>query len=288
MSPRLMTLAAALLGCTTALGAQEATPGKPQDPPSQPFRVAVDVVAVDVQVIDQTGHPVPDLGPEKFTVSINGRKRRVISAERIATDTGEGSAASSAAASLRGRIIVIAVDCGSFDATASRGVIQAARQFIRQLSPDDYVGLSAYPNGPKLDPTKDHDAVLRALNTVVGQHDLAEMSQFHLRPTELIDITRELQRGGGPTVDAVVARECGDPPDPFCRYRLVTDVTGTALYLEGEATASLGMLRSLVSEMASFTGRKTLLLISGGMLASDSPGGRPDLGELGILVGKEA
>ena len=67
------------------------------------------------------------------------------------------------------------------------------------------------------------------------------------------------------------------PADPFCRQRLITDVTGTALYLEGEATASLGMLRSLVSDMGGFTGRKTVVLISGGMIASDTPGGRPDL-----------
>ena len=143
--------------------------------------------------------------------------------------------------------------------------------------------------GPRSIPTRDHAAVLRALDTVVGQRDLAEISQFHVRPSEIVDITRELTRGGGPTLDAIVARECGTNPSiRFCRQRLITDVTGTALYYEGQATASLGMLRSLVSQMAGFPGRKTLLLISGGMIASDSPGGRPDLGELGIQVGKEA
>jgi VWFA-related protein len=289
-----MLLTAALLGSMATLVAQGTPPAKPQtadqDPP-KPFRVAVDVVAVDVQVIDRDGRPVPDLGPEKFSVTINGRRRRVVSAERIGIDegdTGRSGGGGAAAAYLRGRVIVIAVDCGSFDATAARGVIQAARQFIGHLSPDDYVGLSAYPNGPKVDPTTDHTAVLRALDSVTGQRDLAEMTQFNVRPSELVDITRELVRGGGPTVDAVVRRECGDPVDPFCQQRFVTDVGLTALYYEGEATASLGMLRSLVSEMGAFTGRKTLVLISGGMIASDTPGGRPDLSELGIRVGKEA
>jgi VWFA-related protein len=287
---RLVLVTAALLGVTATLAAaQGPSPRTDQDAP-QPFRVAVDVVAVDVQVIDRDGRPVPDLGPEKFTVTINGRRRRVVSAERIASDAGaaSGRPAASGGALAAGRVIVLAVDCVSFDATASRGVIQAARQFIRQLTPDDYVGLSAYPNGPKVDPTTDHALVLRALEAVVGQRDLAERSQFHVRPSEIVDITRELYRGGGPKVDAVSARECGDPPDPFCRQRLITDVSGTALYLEGEASASLGMLRSLVSDMGSFTGRKTLVLISGGMIASDTPGGRPDLSDLGIQVGKEA
>ena len=35
-------------------------------------------------------------------------------------------------------------------------------------------------------------------------------------------------------------------------------------------------------------GRKTLVLISAGMIASDVPGGRPDISELGMQVGKEA
>jgi len=293
MSRRLMMLTAALLVSTATLVAQGTSPAQPQrtdqDAP-KPFRVAVDVVAVDVQVIDREGRPVPDLGPEKFSVTINGRRRRVVSAERIASDAAGGAAdtTSAAAASVRGRVILLAVDCVSFDATGSRDVIQSVRQFVRQLLPDDFVGLSAYPNGPKLNPTTDHAAVLRALDTVVGQRDLAELSQFHVRPSEVIDITRELTRGGGPTVEAVAKRECGDPIDPFCRERLVTDVNGTALYYEGQATASLGMLRSLVAGMAGVSGRKTLLLISSGMIASDTPGGRPDLSELGIQVGKEA
>ena len=251
MSPRLSILTAAILAYGALVAAQGTSAAKPQRPDQDaptPFRVAVDVVAVDVQVIDKAGRPVPDLGPEKFTVTINGRRRRVVSAEQIGNELlGEGERPVTASATpVRGRVIVLAVDCISFDATASRGVIQAIRQFVRQLSPDDFVGLSAYPNGAKLDPTTDHSAVLRALDTVVGQKDLAEMSQFHLRPSEIIDLTRELLRGGGPTVDAIVARECGNPVDPACQVRFIHEVTNTALFYEGQATASLGMLRTIV------------------------------------------
>jgi VWFA-related protein len=294
MSRRLTILAAALLGCAAtfvAQGSSTTTPQRPDQDKPAPIRVAVDVVAVDVQVIDRAGRPVPDLGPEKFTVTINGRRRRVVSAERIGSDADDGErsiTASGSSVAALSRVIMLAVDCISFDATASRDVIQSVRQFLKQLSPDDFVGLSAYPNGAKLSPTRDHAAVLRALDTVVGQRDLAEISQFHVRPSEIVDITREMHRGGGPTVDAILARECGNPVDPFCQARLMTDVTGTALYFEGQASASIGMLRSLVENMSAFPGRKTLLLISAGMIASDTPGGRPDLGELGIQVGKQA
>ena len=203
MSRRLTTLGAVLLGCAATLAAQATAPAKPQRPDQDapaPIRVAVDVVAVDVQVIDRAGRPVPDLGPEKFTVTINGRRRRVVSAERIGTTGPDGERSitpGSASGTMLGRVIMIAVDCISFDATASRGVIQSVRQFLTQLSPDDFVGLSALPNGARVNPTQDHAAVMRALDTVVGQRDLAEISQFHVRPSEIVDITRELNQGGG-------------------------------------------------------------------------------------------
>ena len=66
------------------------------------------------------------------------------------------------------------------------------------------------------------------------------------------------------------------------------EITGAALYYEGQGNAGLGMLRSLLEQIAVINGRKTLVLISAGMMASDVPGGRPDIGELGIQVGKEA
>ena len=94
MSPRLSILTAAILAYAAIAAAQGTSPAKPQRPDQEaatPFRVSVDVVAVDVQVIDKTGRPVPDLGPEKFTVTINGRRRRVVSAERIGSEMlGEG------------------------------------------------------------------------------------------------------------------------------------------------------------------------------------------------------
>jgi VWFA-related protein len=290
MNPRSIVLTAALLASSAPLFAQGASaPQSPQDSPGR-IRVSVDVVAVDVQAIDRNGQPVPDLGPEKFTVTINGRKRKVVSAERIGVDNGERSITpSGASVSALGRVIVLAVDCASFDATATKGVIQAVRLFLKDLSPDDFVGLFAYPNGARINPTKDHSTILRALDTVVGQRDLAEVTQFRVRPSEIVDVTRDLNRGGGATLESVAARECGqDPPDPYCRQRLITDVSGQALYFEGQATASLGMLRTIVENMSRLDGRKTLLLISGGMLASDGAGGRPDLGELGIHIGKEA
>jgi len=281
-------LAALLAGSATFA---QADPQQTREQAPGRFRVAVDVVAVDVQVIDRAGLPVPNLGPESFTVTIEGRRRRVLSAEQIRSDTADGnvSVGSGPSSSVPGRVIMLAVDCISFDATASRDVIQSVAEFVRGLQPDDHIGLSAYPNGAQIAPTTDHGAILRALNTVVGQRDGSSLTQFQLRPTEIIDITRDLAMGTGPTLETVVGRVCGrSNPDPNCRYLLTTEVSNTALYYEGQATASLGMLLTLMTQMQAYPGRKTLLLVSGGMIASDSPGARPDLGSMGIQVGRAA
>lgn len=281
---------AAVIGCLGTLAEGSPVP-QAQDPAQQPIRVAVEVVAVDVQVIDRTGQPVPNLGPERFTVTINGKRRRVVSAEQIGSDATHGTAGTpgSGSSAVPGRVIMLAIDCISFDATASRDVIQSVGEFVRRLKPDDYVGLSAYPNGAQISPTTDHAAVLRALDTVVGQRDGPGLSQFSLRPTEIIDISRDIAVGNGPTLDRVLERECGqEEAGPTCRIRLLTEVRNQALYYEGQATASLGMLRTLVSQMREYPGRKTLLLVSGGMIASDTPGGRPDLRSQGMQVGRAA
>src|SRR5215210_2355431 len=199
-----------------------------QERPSNRIKVSVDVIAVDVQVIDRSGRPVPNLGPDKFTVTINGKRRRVVSADHIGGAGGgeaEGLAAGpSAAGAAPDRVIMLAIDCISFDATASREVIQSVAQFVRGLDPEDYVGLSVYPNGAALNPTTDHAAILRALNNVVGQRDGPGLNRFRLRPSEIIDTNRDVYAGTGPVLDAVVARECGRDPDPNCRYQLLAEV----------------------------------------------------------------
>ena len=267
--------------------------------PAPTFRSTLDVIAVDVQVVDRNGAPVAGLAPDKFDVTINGHRRRVLSAElvesRSATSmTPEERAAATAGPPVRPtltRIIYIAIDCLSFDASASRQVIATAQQFLDRLPPTDEVGLFAYPNGPQIAPTTDHGEIRRNLSRVIGQRDLPS-HQFHLRPAEIIDLSASASTGPAsesPVLQSVVARECGsNPVDATCEQRLLLEITEAALYYEGQGNAALGMLRALLEQLSVVNGRKTLVLISAGMMASDIPGGRPDIGELGLTVGKEA
>ena len=279
-----------------------AAPDQNQDATQKPpttFRAGLDLIAIDVQVIDREGIPVTGLGPDKFEVTINGKRRRVVSADLVESRSALNlSPVERAVASGGGptvipmlpRVVVIAIDCLSFDASASRHILATARDFIDRLPATDEVGLFAYPYGPKFNPTTDHAAVSRALLDVIGQRDIPS-HQFHLRPSEIVDLTAasvaaRVQEVGA--LEAVARRECGTPVEEACRQRLMLEILGTALYYEGQGNASLGMLRSLLEEMNNINGRKTLVLISAGMMASDVPGGRPDISELGMQVGKEA
>ncbi len=61
-----------------------------------------------------------------------------------------------------------------------------------------------------------------------------------------------------------------------------------AIYEEGLAIQRLGALRGLLGALARSPGRKTVVLVSAGLPGTDVSGGRPELGDLGLLVGQEA
>ena len=171
-------------------------------------------------------------------------------------------------------------------------MIATAQQFIDRLPPTDEVGLFAYPQGPKIRPTTDHATVRTSLLPHPSQRALPTQRSPHLS-AEIIERRSAAsfsQPSGDALLQAVVNRECGNSGtvEQLCAQRLLMEISGAALYYEGQGNAGLGMLRSLIEQLSVINGRKTLVLISAGMIASDRPGGRPNIGELGIQVGKEA
>src|SRR5262245_18019332 len=77
-----LTVLAALLLETPAVTEQQ----QQQQPPA--FRSGVELVSVDVQVVDKRGQPITGLKPEQFEVTIDGRRRQVMSAQLIDSATG--------------------------------------------------------------------------------------------------------------------------------------------------------------------------------------------------------
>jgi VWFA-related protein len=277
------------------------------------FRSSVDLVAVDVQIVSSGGVPIVGLGPEAFTVSINNRRRRVVSAEIVRYDpsrrvensprsapiAASGADAGTPAPSA-GRVFVLAIDLLSFQAAATRPVTEAVEAFVKALQPTDLVGLYAFPAGPRVDPSTDHGAVLAALGAIVGAGDPpgGAWNRYQLTPSNIADLTAARSREPyvdprdppsntelGRKVDEVCAYD-GNPDQ--CRLEVVIEAQTVGMYEEGLAVQRLGAFRDVLSGLAADARRKTIALVSTGLMASDLPGGRPDLGDLGLLIGQEA
>jgi VWFA-related protein len=281
------------------------------------FRAGVDLIAVDVQVVDDKGTPIVGLGPDRFDVTIGGKKRRVVSADLLRFDDttlATPAAARSTAASTPvpalpftdsnprdGRVFVLAVDAMSFQALETAPVREAAHTFVDRLQPNDLVGFLSFPFGQSLDATDDHVAATRALDRLIGQGDPASISEFKLTPSEIVDLTSlplevqasppplvQLQRQfpvQGRTIGEICAEHGGSA---LCVRSVLREASTTAQMEEGMILRRLGALRDGLRELERSPRRKIVVLVSGGMLASDRPGGRPDIEDMGRIIGESA
>ncbi|MEO7190740.1 MAG: VWA domain-containing protein [Vicinamibacterales bacterium] len=265
------------------------------------FRSAVDVIEFDVRVVTGKGIPVLGLGADKFDVTIDGAHRRVVSAEvvqygrnvpasvapnRLASTAVWPDAKTLRQGSADTRTFVLVIDASSFDMTSSIGVIRAARTFVQGLQPGDVVGLFVFPTGSQISPTTDRGKILNALLRVTGEPSPEPTSRFNLRPTELVALSPMLNDRTDRDSQLLIDQLCGE--DVPCQKQLRVEVQALVNNYEQRAMQSLAMLRSLILNLAAIQGRKTLLMISGGVVTSNRPGGRPDIGNIDILIGQEA
>ena len=277
-----LLLAAALLGAPIlAVHAQQQTPV---------FRAGVDLLRVDVQVVDNDGDPDPSLRLEDFEVAIDGRPRRVVSAELVRYSAPRPGVAD-ATLTIRtpgtvpedSRLYVLAVAQMSMATGGVMEVRKAVQQFVAQLRPEDMIGLYEFPfRRPVLDLTHDHRAVARAFDRIMGMRE-RNTGVFNLAPSEIIDITARDEE----TVRRVVAREC-DADDISCPEAVRQEASALAGYLETEAQQRLSGISNLVAGLARVPGRKTVVMVSGGMISSNRTGGRPDVTGLMTRVGEMA
>lgn len=250
------------------------------------FKGGVDVLSVDVQVVDSAGHPVVGLGPDAFTVTVAGKKRRVVSAERV--DVHQPAKAPTAVTPSSPRVAVpvetpassdgptyfLTIDCLSFEPTQTVPVIKIAKSFVSRLGPGERIGVFAYPTGPKVEATTNREEVLKALDQVYGQNTPPPglTSEDRPSPHRIVDATDPRPTLGLPPGSGGGNSEL---------YRI-------ALQEESQNITSLGMLSAFMRALRKLPGRKVVVLVSSGLISADKPGLRPDLGEHGIVVGQEA
>jgi VWFA-related protein len=177
-------LAAAL--CLVALR----MPGLAQGPSPQSaqptFRSTVDLLTIDISVRDKSGQPVTDLQPSDFTVTIDGRPRKVVSVVFYKADTAARARLSGGAAptpqytandrTQPGRVIVFALDAETIRGDQERALFDTVSRMVEVLSPGDAVGTVEIP-GPSSGVTRDHRPVVEGLKRFRGRAP-AEMEKI--------------------------------------------------------------------------------------------------------------
>ena len=253
-----------------------------------PIKSGVDLIAVDVSVIDKDGNPLTDLTANDFEVWIDQRRRRVVSVQRELHSAGRNIARSSSAqdaAASTGppaRRFVMAVDEHSLQPATTQVAVRAGERFIDRLDASDLVGLFAYPTGvARADLTTDHASVRRALQDLAGLR-AEPRSRFNLSISEIIDCA-------GGDVEAqrrVVLREC---PSGSCSLgEIRQEALGLVGFLEMTVSQSLAGLRGLIRGLTAIPGRKILVLVSGGLISTDSAVGRSSSSGQVLDVAREA
>jgi len=142
------------------------------------FRSTLDLLTLETSVRDKSGDVVADLQASDFTVTIDGKPRKVVSAVFFKADAATGARLSGGAAptpqyvsndrAQPGRVVVFALDSNTIRGGQERALFNTASRMLDGLSAADAVGLVEIP-GPAIDVTRDHSTVAEALKRFRGR-----------------------------------------------------------------------------------------------------------------------
>jgi VWFA-related protein len=258
-------------------------PAWAQEPPV--FRSGVDLITVDAIVVGSNGQAQPSLGTDDFVLKIDGKRRRVVSAQFVSQTPITLDAASPALSHFSsndsvdpGRLVVLAFDELQIRRTEGRAALQAAAGFIGGLPPLDQVAVTAVGRDGALEFTRDRAAAKSRLATLTGQGDVTSL-QFNIGLAE----ATEIADGGRARLADVVLRECGQALTEYLSLdRAVDEATGgrdgcpeqveqesraIAQQARTQARISLSALEGLVASLKELDRPTTVVLLSEGLVA---------------------
>ena len=279
---RTTRLVSALLvaGGLSALGLASLHAQSPSQTPQQStpqgqqptFRSTTDVVAVDVSVVDKDGRPVDNLKPEDFTLKVDGKGRRLTSAEFVSLrhqdDDAKPAAFSSNQGERPGRLIMIVIDEANIHKGTTKNVFTAAATFVDNLNPSDRVAVQLIPgSGPLINFTSNHVQVKSVLESAAGQSIEAD-DTGRIGVSEAIAIT---DRDDQAVWNEVIERECaGVSLDPEsvtqCQNLLRGDIREVYTKTRFTTISTLLSLRQIIGRLGLTPEPKTLVLISEGLV----------------------
>jgi VWFA-related protein len=252
--------------------------------PQPSYSSSVDIVSVDVNVVDQKGLPVPDLGREDFTLVVDGRVRKITSAQFIAVEPTKPTSGAAPAPSFNtntapaGRMIVLVVDRGSITPVRSRDVFAAAAKFVHGLDPADHVALYTIPTGPEIEFTTDHAAIEEALGHIDGQGDfqrgtlgigVSESLAFEKNNTIQMEHTIERVCGVRTEISGA-GMSSGQSEVMMCTKMVKEEATIVASYAHERARNVMNGLHAILERLGSSETPKTMMLVSEGLWSKTS------------------
>jgi VWFA-related protein len=280
---RTTRVARMLGGLLGALGLAAAMPGRPAAQ-SAVFRSGIDLVTVDVSVHDADGRPVEGLGVEDFVLEVDGRPRRLVSAQYIARPAAAERHLASGPLDYSsndrvnaGRFVVIAVDERHIRRLEGAPALRAAAAFVETLDPSDLVAVTGLARPGPLVATTDRRAARRAIERLLGEGD-GFVGSFSLGVAEALAIAD----GHRARLDEVVRRECGQPlsrlenprrledtnwmRDP-CPVQVEQEARALVHHVRTETRLSISALTGIIERLKDREGPKTLVLLSEGLVA---------------------
>ena len=265
----------------------------PQTPPQPVFRSGVETLPLDVTVVNGRGEPIRDLIASDFTVRLDGRPRRVLSAQWVPAATVATSATAAPALpdgyvsneqSTGGRLIVLVIDQPNIPFGEMRPMRDAVEAFIDRLSPADRVAVVGFGTGAKSTTfVSDHDQLKRALALLPGQQQVQYGGGTHdlgLATALAID------RGDEITLSQVVMRDCTGTQRAIqlCRQEIQAEAQQVAGEARLDSDLTLRSLRDVLTNLRAVDAPKTLLLVSQGFLADNQRDDASRVSEIGGLA----
>jgi len=247
-----------------------------QDPQTPVFRSSVDLLEVDVNIVDNTGRPIPNLQAADFSVTVDGKTRPVVTSEYVRDD----AAAAAGAAAVRddpyiatntdrprGRLIMLVVDQNNITSGRARDLVTSVRAFVTQLPAADRVALLAIPApGPAVDFTSNRERIYEALKGIRGTDD-TNQERYDVGDYEAIEM---VNRGDEVVIRRLIERECGSTTDQTCISDLELEASRIVQRMRSRASESFYALQALLTNLKEAEGTKSLILISQGFILDDA------------------
>ena len=260
-----------------------------QDQPPR-FQSSVDVTSVDATVVDGRGQPVTDLTADDFSVTIDGKPRRVLSSEWVplAGDAAPGDAPSpppegysSNASTTGGRVILLVIDQPNIRFGGAFDVRTAVNEFIDRLEPSDRVAAVGIGPGSVSTPfTSDKERVKQAIGKMPGSRTSRIGQEYNIGVSEAM----EIRAGMSFTLQRVQERECAGLPQgqmDICLVAVENEALTIAMEAERDAEMTYSTLRNLLAALREIDAPKTIVLVSGGFVLGDQ---RPSMDEISSLA----